>query len=1400
MDEHVPPHVSPQTVTFADPAEALENGRRERRRSVFAGFRVPSVRRGASARRSSRRRSSRASTVETNGSGPATSGTAAANGTAEETPVSCEQQQRAYQKADAALNGRTTLASMWTFFGFFYLNPLMRAGYNGNIDPKAFVPLPSRHSSRRLAEKLEEAWKTSPGLWAFAKAFRSALLPTTFCIGIEAACQVGQTLFLTRIVRELSSDDVSASSLYYDALGMCLVAAVRTTVLHLAFFEAWRLGMEMRSASISMLYRKALSVSKQSLARITVGLVVNLCSNDVERFIEANIFSHFLWIAPVQTAVVLYLLWQEIGWAALVGLSAITLSIPIQFSMSHKFTQLRRATADITDIRVKTMNEILTGIQVLKMYAWEKPFRGMVGELRSRELVYIRRTNFVRAFNLSIFFVSMTLSAFLSFLAYDLSGNDDLDATKAFTTLALIGSLRIPLTFNFANAVLLLGELRVTASRIAEFMALQPLPSKHENLHDQEHGKESLYTGGLSAPAPLPPPANDAAATAAFDIKNLSCAWIEDKPVLADVNLKADHGDLVAVVGPVGAGKSTLLNVLLHEIIPDSGHVDVDPEAVILYASQEPWIVSVTVRENIVFGGLYDADWYQQVVKACQMEKDIESFEDGHDTQIGERGITLSGGQKARLGLARAVYACGQAADTARPRIVLLDDPLSAVDPHVGEALFRECIQGLLGNATVVLVTHQVQFAKSADQVLSLTADGKAEVCRNFEEMAAQLSEALDDPADALDEDDARLPAEADSKQRQQAQEEGDPQQPKVLHQQETTQEGSVAMSTYLGYMRAAGGILTCCLLLLLFCVAQANMILADWFLSYWLNLEPEDREDYHLGIYGGLALLYTILAFSRAFLFMFLATKGSQQLHDGALAGILKSPMKFFDTQPIGRILNRFSKDLGYIDETLPWTLLDFLQLFILVSGVLILVSSINPWLFLLLIPVVTSYWGLRMYYVRTSRQLKRLEAVERSPVYAHLSTTLSGLPVIRAHPGATDSFRDTFHTFQDSHTRLFFLFVATSRWLGARLDMITFIFIVGTTFGAIAARDTLSPGEVGLSLVYVLQLTGLFQWCVRQSAEVENHMTSVERVLEYTLLEDENDVVGTDAEPQSPPASWPADGTIEFRNVQLRYAVDLPPVLNNLSFTIASREKIGIVGRTGAGKSTLLAALFRLAPTTGDILLSGIPTHSVPLSKLREAISVIPQDPVLYSTTVRRNLDPFGEISDADLWAALADVQLQQVIQGLPNGLDSEVTEGGANLSVGQRQLVCLARAVLRSSRVLVLDEATANVDHKTDALIQATIREKFTDCTVLVIAHRLHTIMDSDRILVMDAGHVAEFDAPARLLEQGGLFADMVHKADMAMHSTSISGQTSTNVSGHTSPLTLAVAHDDSVLTDV
>ncbi|XP_073824771.1 CF transmembrane conductance regulator [Musca autumnalis] len=1122
------------------------------------------------------------------------------------------------------------------------------------------------------------------------------------------------------------------------------------------------MGARMRIACCSLIYRKTISLSMKSAGQTPAGYLINLLSNDVNRLDYGFIFVHWIWILPLQSVLICYLIWTKIGVAAVVGVVGLLLkTIPVQTGLSKLASKLRMKIAERTDARVGIMNELVQGIQVIKMYAWEKPFQNVVKEARRREVKQIRYASYLRGFYLSTMVFTERSTLYITIAAAVLLGgavSADIVFSMAgyYNIFQLVAAIWYPLAVSFG------AEALVSLKRVQNFLKMEGC---------EENTPGLVYKSNMEGDKQ------------AVTLKNVSANWDNLKPqkTLQDINLVIPKGQLCAIIGPVGAGKSSIIQLILGEL--PLTHGDVEIQGKLSYAAQEPWLFTGTVRNNILFGEEFNRKRYDEITKCCALSTDFEQLHNGDKTVVGERGASLSGGQRARISLARAIY---------KPaNIYLLDDPLSAVDAHVGRHLFDEVIgpksRLAAEKATRILVTHQIHFLNEADWIV-IVENGKVSRQGTYSDLLTSeldFAKLLDRPKAAspngvlskdnsLYEDDEDIPyidgqqespgyqavrrksSTLDSPMTKKSESpEGDDSASKEMDEEQA--EGGVSGRVWLEYFSAGSTLMGFSFMVFVMLLSQVVCSGSDYFVNIWTQQEylRSNNETTVLTtfeclyIYGALIIGVVVMTVFRGFLFFKVCMHASKVLHDRMFSSILNAAMRFFDQNPSGRILNRFSKDMGAIDEFLPKAMMDFIQIALVMFGILVVICVVNPILMLAIAVVALVDCLILKMYLRPSQDLKRLEGICRSPVFSHLSASLTGLATIRSR-NLQDTVAKEFDQLQDVHSGVWQLTMASNTALGLWLDCVSCCFLTCVTFSFIIISGQTYSGNVGLAISQAMILTGMVQYGVRQVAESLQQMTSVERVLQYTDLENECN------ETKQPPISWPTHGLIEFRNMSCRYDPNGEAVLKNLNLTIQPGWKVGIVGRTGAGKSSLIGVLFRLAYIEGGVIIDGIDTGTITRESLRSKISIIPQDPVLFSATIRYNLDPFEKYSDADIWKALEEVELKSAIPGL----DFLVTERGSNFSVGQRQLICLARAVLRNNKILVLDEATANVDPQTDALIQQTIRIKFKHCTVLTVAHRLQTVMDSDRILVMDAGQAKEFDVPYVLLRNhNGALRQMV-----------------------------------------
>ncbi|XP_063983809.1 ATP-binding cassette sub-family C member 4-like isoform X2 [Diachasmimorpha longicaudata] len=1161
------------------------------------------------------------------------------------------------------------------------------------------------------------------------------------------------------------------------------MSAVMVVTDHHSRMGLLEMGMRLRIASSSLIYRKILKLSRSSANKTAGGQIMNLLSNDVARFDQVFTLIHYLWITPIQSIALAYLIWQNVEIATLAGIFLLVMqTVPVQGYLSKLTARLRAKVAVRTDERVRLMSEIITGVQVIKMYTWEKPFLRLVSFARKHEIDVISVMSYWRGIiRASMVFTERT-TLFFTVMTYVLLGNT-LSAAKVFSMAQYFNRLQAGAAWYIPTALTHVSEATVTIKRLQNFLLL-------EDNHPLGTEQASDDVGSLT-------------------IEKVTASWDQDSitNTLADINITIKPCTLTAVAGPVGAGKSSLLQLILGELRSTNGHLTIG--GTVSYASQEPWLFGGSVRSNILFGQPYEELRYRQVVRACALTKDFIQLPQGDRTLVGERGTSLSGGQRARINLARAVY---RKAD-----IYLFDDPLSAVDAHVGRSLFEGCFMEYLADKTRILATHQVQYLKDADLIIILN-NGVIEKQGSFHDFGQ-------DDFKLLHVDDEKEKEEETTEENRMSNghiplipqvsyisgtdkdEEVDDDEPRET--EELMAKGKLSRSLFGKYFRASASYSLLFLFIVFLISGQLGSSGSDYWVAHWTNQvemrrfnhiihrnlsrnmsldinengtsiqnymslsinltdRSHNRDDHAdegaLWIYGTLIAACTIFTIARNVIFFKICMNAGKNIHNLMLECLLQAPMKFFDNNPSGRIVNRFSKDTGCVDELLPNALIDSIQVFAVMIGILSQVIIINWWTIFSMAVMGYFYWHIRTLFLATAQDLKRLEGITKSPVFSHVNASLAGLATIRS-AGGQEMLRKEFDNHQDVHTSANSLLISTSAAFGLWLDAVTIVFVAFITYSFIILKnDSTFAGDVGLAISQILILCGMLQYGMSQTAEMVAQMTSVERVLQYTKLENEGPF--DSAVNSKPPAYWPPAGRIEFDHVYLRYTQENAPVLKDLNFIIESGMKVGVVGRTGAGKSSLIAALFNLAKFEGTIRIDGVDTKKIGLHDLRKKISIIPQEPMLFSASLRDNLDPFHQFKDEQLWSALEEVELKAHSQSL----DYVVTQGGTNFSAGQRQLLCLARAIVRNNKIIVLDEATANVDPATDALIQRTIREKFKDCTVLTIAHRLNTVMDSDRILVMDHGQVVEYDYPHKLLRKAnGYLASMANETGATTVST-------------------------------
>ncbi|KAJ3291659.1 hypothetical protein HDU79_002170 [Rhizoclosmatium sp. JEL0117] len=1120
-------------------------------------------------------------------------------------------------------------------------------------------------------------------------------------------------------------------------------------------------GIKLRATMSSLVYRKSLRLSAAARQEFNSGKIMTIISTDTSRMEMFLLYCNFGWTSPAAILIIIGFLIYYIGASALIGIVIIFATMPIQGIVYGGLAKIRGAVAPITDKRVKLVNEAFSGIRLLKFFAWENPFLGEIEKVRKSEVALVLKKSLYGAFAMTVAFGIPILACGFAFVGYGAVHNGALNPSEVFPALTWFQMLRFPMMF-VPFVISSWADFKIALERI-ERLLLAPELDEQPPIDPNAKFAVSLKDGEfIWEPATVAPVASPTAKKggkwgkkkelARPVLENVQSAetLVEEplaepvKPHLRNINLDVPQGSLVAIVGSVGSGKSSLLNAIVGEMKKTKGSVVFNSK--MGYAPQTAWIQNATVKENILFGLPYNRDRYLRAIRDCALETDLRVLPDGDQTSIGERGINLSGGQKQRVNLARLVY---YNAD-----IVLMDDPLSAVDAHVGRFLFENCILGALKDKTRILVTHQLHFLSRADRIVVMR-DGEIVEQGAYQDLVAKGGEfaTLISNYGAMDEHDEDEVVETQEQKEknlideQKALDIMDSDMKasggKDIMQAEERDTGAVNVQVWWNYTKACGGLLFLINMIVVVGVMQAASIINNLWLSWWTEgrFNSTLSTNGYIGVYVALGVAQCVCLYFQNAYFAVSCTHASTVLHEAAARRIIRAPTLFFDTTPLGRIMNRFSKDQDNIDNTLP----DAYRMFISTLGntiaVFVLISYATPLFLVVLVPVLGLYYVVQNLYRSTSRELKRLDSISRSPLYANFGATLVGLPTIRAY-GEQDRFIVRTDKAINENNSPYYCLLMAQRWLSLRLESFGAVLVLAAAIFGVVANGSITPSLLGLSLSYALQVTSTLSWCIRQFTETEVAMNAVERVKYYA--EEVEVEAAAIIEDSRPPKGWPSTGNIDISNLEMRYAPGLPLVVKGVSFKIEDKQKVGIVGRTGSGKSSLMQALYRMVePCGGTITVDGIDTSKIGLTDLRKGLAIIPQDPVLFTA-----------------WDAIARSGLKGKVSESEKGLDGPVEEGGENLSVGQRQLVCLARAMVKKPKILIMDEATANVDYDTDSLIQRSLREDFGNSTVLTIAHRLNTIIDYDRVLVLDAGIIAEYDSPKNLLaNQNSKFSKMV-----------------------------------------
>ncbi|XP_047130955.1 multidrug resistance-associated protein 1 isoform X2 [Hydra vulgaris] len=1154
---------------------------------------------------------------------------------------------------------------------------------------------------------------------------------------------------------------------YFYASMLFLTGLMGSIILHQYLQIIFVTSLRARSSLLTAVYKKIFRISNTGNSQFTSGNMVNLMIVDTQKCYDLLTYLNLVWSCPLQIIIVFFYLYFLMGWSVLAGLCVLVLFIPLISFFSIYEKKLQAKQMMFKDSRCKIVNDIFAGIHTLKFNAWEGSFMARVLNFRNNELKLIKRAMLLQANHSFVLTLAPILVFVSTFTVYVLLGNE-LDAKRAFVAISLFSIIKFPL-LSLPLVVSIIAQYNVSAKRLFNFL-------KSEELDPVSISDDISYEN-------------------AIEIQNGTFRWnIHEEPILNNINLKIPVGSLTAIVGHVGSGKSSLVSAILGEIERVNGKVYV--KSSISYVSQQPWIQNRSFRDNIVFVSDYENNLYDKIINACALKADIDLLPDGNQTEIGEKGINLSGGQKQRISIARAVYHNSD--------IYLMDDPLSAVDTHVGKHIFDQVIgnNGLLKNKTRLLVTHNLSYLPQVDQIIVIKDNTISEVgsyeelimnghafsefiktyyCNVYNEEAvkdnqlknnniyhqekvrviskqASIEKLLNLKSfansfasrrrvslfeimknnrliDAFYEFEKNEIYEKEASKILNRQEKLETlcneKQTKDLCSKEVFKTGKIKWSVFLIYLRSIG-IFMVILALFLGLITEGFSLCSRIWLADWSsnNNVSENKRNIYLEVFGGLGIAQGFFTWLEAYIIGFGVTKASKDLHDKLLKNVLRCPMLFFETTPVGRLINRFSKDINIIDESIPKSLKSLLPCFFTICSAVVTISYTVPLFIAPLLPIAVIYILIQRVYVTFSVQIRRIESVRRSPIYNHFFESINGVSTIRAYH-LNDEFVSENESKIDFNQEANFQILCSNRWLELLLETCGNLITFCTAMICISQRERLTPGMVGLSISYALQAAVIIK-------------------------------------SNQPDDDWPRFGAIDFHNLFIKYREDSDLVLNNISFKVEPSEKVGIVGRTGSGKSSIANALFRtIEACIGSIKVDNIDISTIGLNDLRSRMTIIPQNPVLFSGTIRFNIDPFDQHDDDDIWRVLEVSNLKPFVSSLENGIMHEIFDGGENLSVGQRQLLCLARALIRKSKVLVLDEATSSVDLETDGIIQEVIRKEFKLSTVLCIAHRLDTILDYDKIIVLNHGRIMEFNSPKVLFHQQGEFYKMVKEAGLSIN---------------------------------
>ncbi|XP_054881709.1 ATP-binding cassette sub-family C member 8 isoform X2 [Poeciliopsis prolifica] len=1363
---------------------------------------------------------------------------------------------------------------------YWWMNTFITAAHRRPIDLKVIGKLPIAMRALtnyiKLRQEFEEQKKPQDAapqgpkwIWlALRKAFgRPLILSITFRIMADLLGFAGP-LCISGIVHHISKDNrtiqqpikllgiyfISSKEFlenaYVLAVLLFITLLLQRTFLQASYYVAIETGINLRGAIQTKIYNKImrLCTSNMSMGELTVAQICNLVAIDTNQLMWFFFLCPNLWAMPVQIILGVILLYYLLGISALIGATVIAVLAPVQYFVATKLSQTQKTTLEYSSERLKKTNELLRGIKLLKLYAWEHIFRDSVEETRGKELTSLQA--FALYTSISIFMnAAIPIAAVLTtFVVHvHISEDADLSPAVAFASLSLFHILVTPL-FLLSSVVRSTVKALVSVQKLSEFFSSDEIGEEQEpkatvSPGSSNHNRNRYLAVSSSKPFPSssssflsryfqplkvvnrkrPPrdewnnyssqgdqegdgPSQEVDQDICIKITSGYFTWTDGPATLSNVDIKIPFGKLTMIVGQVGCGKSSLLLAALGEMQRVSGTViwnsmpilesegdesptdrdavagdqDIRKRCPVAYASQKPWLLNSSVVENITFEMPMIKSRYKAVIDACSLQPDIDILPQGDQTEIGHHPVRRT-----------------ETTDQRGQSLVPADQRCFS-DIHLSDHLMQDGILKLLREEkrTVVLVTHKLQYLPHADWIIAMK-DGTIQTEGTLKDIQKSEPELFRQWKTLMHRQDREFETETvaenmtnlerknlrramysrealrteEDEEEESSDSEDDDNLSQVMRQRATIPWRSCG--TYL----SSAGLLLLTLLLLSQLLKHSLMVAIDYWLAHWTSHVITAKIDalahnctlvkdcgfshsWYLSVFSVLCCLGIVLCLATSVTVEWTGLKVAKELHHNLLNKIILAPMRLFETTPLGSILNRFSTDTNTIDQHIPTTLECLSRSTLLCLSALGVISYVTPVFLIALLPLAVACYFIQKYFRVASRDLQQLEDATQLPLLSHFSETVEGLSTIRALR-YEPRFRQRLLQFTDANNIASLFLTAANRWLEVRMEYVGACVVLVAAVASItnSLYNQLPPGLVGLGLTYALMVSNYMNWMVRNLADMEVQLGSVKRINGLLKTEPEN-YEGLLSVSQVPDG-WPRQGEIKIQNLSVRYDTTLKPVLKNVNAHVHPGQKVGICGRTGSGKSSFSLAFFRMVDMfEGRIVIDNIDISKLPLQTLRSRLSIILQDPFLFSGTIRFNLDPEMKATDEMLWEALEIAQLKPVVKTLPGGLDAMVTEGGENFSQGQRQLFCLARAFARKSSILIMDEATASIDMATESILQKVVMTSFADRTVVTIAHRVHTILNADLVIVMKRGIIQEYDRPQALLDrEDSVFASFV-----------------------------------------